>query len=743
MATINARTFPGVYAQVIDRSYLPPQTSRFSAGLIGVARKGPFNTPTAVRSLSEFIQTFGQPLDGDFFLANAVAILSDLTDGVKILRVGNSYTTVSNVQASGTSGGTTLTSATNRGQIFSPAAAPYGQGKDVFVRITQPQRPTTVAQVVSASPGTITVDTDLKATYAGANIAFSNYENAATPAEGVLYGYTYGDTAGVQSDVAVTAAGTVTGNKGDFTFSISGNAASLTVGDTLKIKQTGKVTTNEVKVLSVWPDKTVFLENSDNAQTGFQAVPLQDSYGAASAIYKATNSIPFLFLKARTAGDWANGETTNAGLYVKVKPGSAAGTKKLEVYENDALVETIDNLSADPTSTNWYVTRIGTETTPVSSYIYVDTYYNPTGVTMHAANTVNGWGTNTAPFGRINAGGAVEITDDNAQGDWDTGGGFHGGQNGENAQAADYIGVYDATSDTLTGIKAFENTAEVRVDFLAAPGFTDQWGTSMSVHQELARVAKKVNAVALIDVPAHLDARQAVDWQNGVGVFSAQGRGRINSANAAIYWNWFDISDPFTQETKTVPPTLAALRCLAFTFDRDKPWYAAAGDIRGLVPEALAVEYPRVSEAAKDAMYGNGQSVNPLLLDRGAIKLFGERTQQVAESKLSVVHSVVLVNYIVYNLSNLCRRFVFEPNDPELLVRIRLACSQFLDKVQSERGVEQYLLIVDDTNNTATTRNAREVIIDLAVIPTDTAERILINATVRESGAELNSVATI
>jgi hypothetical protein len=56
------------------------------------------------------------------------------------------------------------------------------------------------------------------------------------------------------------------------------------------------------------------------------------------------------------------------------------------------------------------------------------------------------------------------------------------------------------------------------------------------------------------------------------------------------------------------------------------------------------------------------------------------------------------------------------------------------------RGIEQYNLVMDDRNNTAETRNNREVIVDLELIPTDVAERIYINAIVRESGATLNTL---
>jgi phage tail sheath protein FI len=461
---------------------------------------------------------------------------------------------------------------------------------------------------------------------------------------------------------------------------------------------------------------------------GYQALPLADSYDQGR-IFKATAAVGFLYVEAATAGSWANGSDPKTGLYVKVLPGAKPGTKKFEIYEDNALVETIDNLSDDPTSDDYYPKRIGgAGNAQLSQYITIKYINSPGGAALHAANTANGWNataTPAMPTGKINAGGS-------------TGGSFANGFNGETAQYSDYVGTIDPAADTLTGIKAFEDADNIEVDVICAPGMTDISG-SIAVHQELARVAKKVNAIALIDVPAGLNARQAVDWHNGAGLYA--GRGRLDSANVACYWNWFDTTDPFTTNVrKTVPPTLGALRCLAFTFDHDKPWYAAAGDVRGLIPEALTVEFTKVSADAKAGMYGQGQSINPILLDRGQIKLFGERTMQVAESKLSVVHNVVLVDQIVNNMSRISRRFVFEPNDPELLVRLRLALSQFLDKVKNERGIETYNLVLDDSNNNADSRNRREVIVDLDVVPIDAVERIFINAVVRQSGAELQNV---
>lgn len=743
---ITAKTFPGVYAQVIDRSFLLPQTSRFRAGLVGVARKGPFDTPTAVRSIQEFIRIFGQPLTGDYFLANAVAILSDLSDGTKVIRVGKQATENTGAAFTNTTISTVGTIAPfNKAMVLLPSVQGVSS-PSVYATIKQAGKRSSVNLSVvtagtsastSASAGTIAFAGAVQDIYTAGQVFYSVGAPAAAAAEAILYAYTYGTNAGDFNDAGIFQGSyqlLATGTKGAFQFAL--NVPDLfyliPAGSVLKIKQAGKATTHEVRVRQSLPDGTVYLETTDRQDIGYQALPLQDSYTNAS-IHIKTGQQPFLYLEGASAGDWAspNGSSSlTSGLFVKVRPGGVPGTKKFEVYEDGGLTETIDGLY-NGSGTNTFAGRINGKSAEIVVVSQAGTVAD-----MQPANYSYGWQSSTA---LINAG----IND--------SGGNFTNGANGEGATALDFVGKFDPAQEKFTGMQSFVDTDNMKIDVLCCPGITDATGgagqndvfepfldsDTTGVHMKMAEVCRKVNALSLIDVPPGVSARQAVDWHNGAGLYS--GRGRIDSYNASVFWNWFTITDPFTQQDKWVPPTVGALRCLAFTFDRDKPWYAAAGDVHGLIPEAKAVEYERVSEDTKQAMYGNGQSINGIFLDRGQIKLWGERTLQVAESKLSVNHNVILVNYVVNNLSEVGRRFVFEPNDAELLMRIRLAYSQFLDKVQNERGIEQYNLVIDNTNNTPDTRNRREVIVNLDMVPVDTVERIFITATVRESGAVLNN----
>lgn len=760
--TNTPKTFPGVYTQVTDKSFFTPTTSRFKPGLIGVASRGPFNTPTPIRSLKDFVSTFGNPLtttyladsstglqrpeDGTgYFLADAVDAVSEYTDAITVVRIGNQYSNLLPADAI-VSGGDNYT-------VYSAANAPRVQALlangPVYLRVTEPGKPSTVnVTVVQAGGGTISIDPTgepLAAEYASGQIGYDiNGGLAANSAEGELFCYTYGTNSGMLADAALTTFGAVTARKNEFTFEVAANAQNIVVGDVFKIMQAGKATTHEVRVASVMIDYSdnsgvVTVEKADLQQIGYQALPMQDNYTAA-ALYKATGKQAFLRLHAASEGTWANGEGSSQGLYAKVRPGSKPGTKRLEVFWNSALVEAHDNITDDAADTsNYWTVRLKQG---VSAYLYAVEGVDAAGQKWTAANTAAPWDSRfytyvlTAglpkpmPTGAVNAG--LLATSPGVLAD--TGGQFQKGFNGENPQDTDWIGTLDPVSDKLTGIRAFENKRTVDVNVIAAP----MDNISLAVMTQLGRTNARINGFSPADIPAALNGRQAIDWHNGQ--LLGQSGGKLDSPYVECFWNWCVRTNSWG-ETKLTPPSVFWLRAAGFVFSKYAPWYAIAGETRGYLPDASLGQFNDVSDDTLQAMQGNGNSVNPILNINGRYFIYGERTMQRLDSKLTAAHSVICVNWVVNGLAKVARRFVFDPNDQELLDDLRLASEEFLGRVENDRGLEYQKLVMDSKNNTATTRNNREVIMDLALIPTDTAERIYLNASVYESGhATVNAI---
>jgi hypothetical protein len=580
---------------------------------------------------------------------------------------------------------------------------------------------------IAAVSGTVTVNTSSAHDYTtGDQIKIENVTSTAGNFNGT---YTLLSASG--STFTYTALTSFTGS-GSAASGIM-TAAALSAGDLIKISTSADpavslaTDTSEVLVKSVVPNNTtggctITLYPSGVTSLGYQALPLQATYTAAY-IYKvkrangldsggAFNTYRLLHLFASSEGTWANSDSaTNSNLVASIAPGSASGTKKMLVFYNTELVETLDNLTfADPTASTYLPTYVNTN----SAYVrvgYDDIADDFLVVDVAPANTLDGW--NIA-----NLGGKTNVAN------------FTGGDNGANTENSDWIGDLNPTTDLYTGFQSFRNETDYQVNVLAIPGAVDS-----DLQQNLVQVARVLNAVAILDVAESVVPRQYADWRNATGTYA--GRTKIDDWHGALFANWVDIIDPYTTETRRVPPSVEVIRCMARTFNNDKPWYAAAGEYRGFCDNAQGLQFRTINFSSKTQAYDS--NVNLIVSNNGRIQVYGDRTLQVADSKLMELHVAILVNYIVANIGAVARQFVFDPNDSVLLAQLNQAITQFMDGVQNERGVDQYKLTVDGSNNNDETRALREVIIDLGIVPTSTAERIFLNLTVNRSGAQLNA----
>ena len=732
MPTIKRHNFPGFYSQILDQSFTTTNTARFRPGLIGVASKGPFNIPTRVRTIQDFVRLFGQPVDGSY-LGTALGIVAPYTDGSTVVRVGRQYQSLPYSGTLSSDSTTSVTWGTLGGSKFVTQGAPFLSVGN-YVQITQPGAFSTVDacvnDVIQASNGTIGISSTLKDTYTNGVVKFSTASGAASKSQSALHGRYYD---------AVTGVTGVTGIKGNYFFTVT-NKDNITVGSLYMISQDSKATTYEIYVTKVNAlvngSYIIEIQTTDDTARGYQALPLQDSYGTGTGgtatLSKATGTQRMALIYAMTEGKWADttGSNPTLGLQVTVEPGTAPGTKKLNIFSDSALVEVYDSLP----STLADCAETINKTTP-SNYITIEMSGS-----VVPANTVNPWDTSITPsISAINTGSPSST-------DAASGGSFADGANGEGALAADYVGKLNPIDDTMTGIKAFEDTDNVDVTFLCAPGITSADSTMRPVFAQLRDTAKEAKAHAIIDIPQYtagglgLNLWNAIDWSNGDGQFKANGK--FDSAYLSCYFNWLQMNDPITQASIWAPPTIGVLRVAAYTWLHDQPWYAYCGDKRGVIDEATGVAFPHISTAAKESATAmdQGNCVNIILQQSGQIKLMGEMTMQRQASKLTAVHNLVLAEYIVKGLGVIGRRYVFDPNDQTLLTSLSTDMTQFMDGVKTLRGVETYKLVCDTSNNTADTRNNREVIIDLSFIPVDAAERIYLNASVYSSGADLNSI---
>lgn len=151
-------------------------------------------------------------------------------------------------------------------------------------------------------------------------------------------------------------------------------------------------------------------------------------------------------------------------------------------------------------------------------------------------------------------------------------------------------------------------------------------------------------------------------------------------------------------------------------------WYAAAGLNRGLIKNCEALAYSPTSQM-RDLLYKNG--INPVVMfpNTGAV-LWGQKTLQTKASSFDRVNVVSLFNHLERSLGRMSKYSLFEFNDSFTRNYLVSIIKPFLAQVKAGRGIQDYLVICDSSNNPASVVSANQLVIDVYVKPTYVAEFI-------------------
>ena len=192
-----------------------------------------------------------------------------------------------------------------------------------------------------------------------------------------------------------------------------------------------------------------------------------------------------------------------------------------------------------------------------------------------------------------------------------------------------------------------------------------------------------------------------------------------------------------------VPPSHMMLRTLANNDNIAFPWFAPSGTRRGIVDNATSVGYIEsstgefetisVTESVRDSMHE--VKVNPITFFAGAgIVNFGNLTKTSASSALDRINVSRLAVYLRNQLDAIAKPFIFEPNDELTRNEIKQAIESFLLELVGQRGLFDFLVVCDDTNNTPTRIDRNELYVDIAIEPVKSVEFIYIPLRIKNTG---------
>lgn len=201
--------------------------------------------------------------------------------------------------------------------------------------------------------------------------------------------------------------------------------------------------------------------------------------------------------------------------------------------------------------------------------------------------------------------------------------------------------------------------------------------------------------------------------------------GDVRNSYNCYFGNYAMIWDTYNDKYRWINIAGMAAGARAKTSFELYPWYASAGEAQGQLVGVTKLAF-LPNTGARDKLYVS--QVNPVTSFPGrGMVIFGQKTLQAQNSAFSRINVRLLFNYIKRNLSQLLRAYIFELNDEFTRNNIKAQIDSFMQRIQTLRGVYEFLSVCDTTNNTAQVIDNNELVVDVALKPTRIAEYIYLN----------------
>ena len=719
---------PGVFTNEIDQSFLPAAVADIGAAIIGPTLKGPAGIPTIVTSFSDFQAKFGDVFKSgsnsfQYLTSHAAEEYLKNSNTLTVVRVMDgtfgpatagvpaaSLTTTSGVQASGS--------------VRLTNVLPSGSAHELTINGVD-FIPVESASLFDNSSTERYVTIDNTVDKLGQNLV--NAINAAQSLTSVSASYNTSN-----NNLELTASATGTGTIAVTTGSVSGHSQ--------------------------------FLLSHANDTAGFTAFNLGGGIASVSG-----NSFELETLADGTIMNNASATATTNNILVSGSKhnvryeiagvNNSKGTFNLLIRAgNDNIkrkqtLETFNNVSLDPNSTNFILKMIGDQKQNVRTEDGVK-YLQLSGSYANKSRFVRVKSTKTT----------IDYIDENgnvrdgslsgslpALGSGSSNGGFTGGADGmsgfdalgnhlgdktgaspanfyenistNNSQGFDPTAAGEGKTGYEDALDLIANQDEFDVNLILLPGIISAEHTAVA-SKAIDVCESRGDCFVILDPVVYGSTLSAATTE-------AEGR---DSNFGAVYWPWVKVPDSQVAGTQRwVPPSVVLGGVYAFNDRVAHPWFAPAGLNRGGITTAIQAER-KLTQGNRDDLYDS--NVNPIATFPGqGVTVFGQKTLQKKSSALDRINVRRLLIRVKKFIASSSRFLVFEQNTAATRRRFLGIVNPFLENVQSQSGLSAFRVVMDETNNTPDTIDRNQLVGQLFLQPTRTAEFIVLDFTIQPTGA--------
>jgi len=673
---------PGVLARENDQSFIGARPVTYGAAIIGPATKGPVGIPTAVSTFSQYEAIFGSTVESGsqfYTYLNSLSVRNYFAQGGESLLmtrvVSGSYTSAtSSIPSNSKDGGKLVTGADALlTSIADPAPNISGSNGGVV---------NNVAATGGSGTGAI------------ASITIAAQDGATA-------------TVSVIDSITITTVG-----------------ENYNVGDTISFPSESLGATEPLgrNLLYTLQDSDLQWDPSFTIKTISEGANMNNYQvvdGANGTLDNGTND--------NIRWEIASVNTASGQFSLLVRRGNDTSTSK-------TVLETYNNLSLDPTAPNYIANAIGDTYYEVakdgtdyyvktlgnypqrSAYIYVESVDKPTPQYFDNNGTAKAAFTSSLPNNIANGGSGSfssatgnDVTATNSPVRFN-----------EFITAGNIQGL--STNDYTQSLNLLSNSDDYQFNVVTAPGINSQLHGSIAT--KLVTLAQgRTDCIAVIDVAA---------YNSSINVVTTQASA-FDSSYAATYWPWLQTVDASTGQTVWAPASTFIPAVYAFTDASSDPWFAPAGLIRGALGSVVRAER-KLTSGNRDTLYE--ANVNPIATFPGSgVVVFGQKTLQKRASALDRVNVRRLLIALKAYITQVSDNLVFEQNTNATRNNFLANVNPYLESVQQRQGLYAFKVVMDSTNNTPDVIDRNELVGQIYLQPTKTAEYVILDFNVLPTGA--------
>ena len=437
-----------------------------------------------------------------------------------------------------------------------------------------------------------------------------------------------------------------------------------------------------------------------------------------------------------TGGALATGSSDNIRWEI-VSPNTASGTFSLLIRKGDdttnskVVLETWTNLSLDPKASNYISRVIGDQTETIAtdgstyyiqtsgSYNNASSYVRVKAVNFQTPNYFDNTGTAKAQFTGSLPGACS--------------GSFNGATGTPFTQRVakfyDQAGlIADADSQGVTGsdytvmLNLLANPDEYNYNVISMPGL-NRISAASQISTLVSNAQNRGDNIAVVDM---------VPYGTALATVTTQALG-MDTSYGTTYWPWVQAADPDSGNAVWVPASTLIPAVYAFNDNSTEAWFAPAGFNRGGLSTVVRAER-KLTQGDRDSLYqGN---VNPIAtFPNQGVVVFGQKTLQKKASALDRVNVRRLLITLKDYISQIADTLVFEQNTIATRNSFLAQVNPYLTSVQQRQGLYAFKVIMDDSNNTADVIDRNELVGQIYLQPTKTAEFIYLDFNLTPTGA--------